>query len=447
MLFGRKSRKAAKAEAEPHAVVEPEVRAEVLDRMEFDEDSTGNYYARSPREAIQPEKVPGLPADTRGPRHPLVRFANAVLTLVIFLGIVAGGTFYILKRQFDGPGPLVQTRSVIVPSGATVTQIANRLEQEGVISDAKLFLAGIYLANVSAKLKAGEYLFSEQVSMRGVMDQLIEGRSILHKITIPEGLTSAQIVNRLKQDEVLVGDIKQVPPEGSLLPETYSVTRGTERSALIERMRKAHDRAVARIWERRDKDLPLNSPEELVTLASIVEKETGKVDERPRVAAVFVNRLKKSMRLQSDPTIIYGLTNGEGPLGRPIRQSELDKQTPYNTYQIKGLPPTPIANPGVEALEATANPSHTKDLYFVADGTGGHVFAATLAEHNRNVARWRKVQKEEAATQREEAAAQPEQPVADAEPVGVLPNVPLNLDLGRLPGTPEKLDPAQLSVQ
>jgi UPF0755 protein len=451
MLFGLKSRKAAKAESEPEA--EPERREKVLDPMEFDESPAANYYPRSPREAIQPETVPGLPEDTRGPRHPVVRFVNGLLTLVIFLAIVAGGIFFVLKQQFDGPGPLIQTRAVIVPSGATVTQIANRLEQEGVISDSKLFLAGIYVADGAGKLKAGEYLFSEHVSMLEVMDQLIEGRSILHKITVPEGLTSAQIVGRLMRDEVLTGEIADVPPEGTLLPETYSVTRGTGREALIERMRKAHESTLARIWQRRDKDLPLKSPKELVILASIVEKETGKVDERPRVASVFVNRLKKSMRLQSDPTIVYGLVGGEGPLGRPIRQSEIDKQTPYNTYQITGLPPTPIANPGAEALEATANPSRTKDLYFVADGNGGHVFAATLAEHNRNVERWRKAQSE-AAARRKEAAVEPQAPaaarqlpVAGAEPPGVLPNVPLNLNLGRLPGTPEKLDPALLAIQ
>jgi len=442
MVFGLKSRKAAKAAVEP----EPEPPEEVLEPMEFDEAPAGNYYPRSPREAIQPENVPAPPDDTRGPRHPIVRFANGMLTLVIFLAIVAGGIFFILKQQFDGPGPLSQTRAVIVPAGATVSQIASRLEREGVISDGKLFLAGVYVAKASGNLKAGEYLFQEGVSMRGVMDQLIEGRSILHRIAVPEGLTSAQIVARLMRDEVLTGEIAEVPPEGTLLPETYSVTRGTARRALIERMRKAHERALARVWERRDKDLPLKSPQELVILASIVEKETGRVDERPRVASVFVNRLKRSMRLQSDPTIIYGLVGGEGTLGRPIRLSEIGKPTPYNTYQINGLPPTPIANPGAEALEATANPSRTKDLYFVADGSGGHVFADTLQEHNRNVARWRKAQSE-AAARREEVAAEPEPPVADAELPGVLPNVPLNLDLGRLPGTPEKWDPAQLSIQ
>lgn len=435
MLFGVKSRKVVKAGA---ARNQPE---EILEHLELGDATAGNRYPRSPREAIQPENVPQPPEEWRARRNPILTLGNGLISLLIFLFIVSGGIFFILKQQFEAPGPLKQTRAVIVPTGATVSQIATRLEQEGVIADSTLFLAGVYAAKASGRLKAGEYLFSEQASMRDVMDQLIEGRAILHKITIPEGLTSAQILARLMQDEVLTGEVGEVPPEGSLLPETYKVTRGTERKALIERMRKAHDRAVARIWQRRDRDLPLKSPEELVTLASIVEKETSRVDERPRVAAVFVNRLKRSMRLQSDPTIIYGITGGEGSLGRPIRRSEIDTPTPYNTYQIDGLPPTPIANPGIEALEATANPSRTQDLYFVADGSGGHVFAATLEEHNRNVARWRKAQSE-AETHLERG--EPERPVAEAGPPEALPAMPLNFNLGRLPGTPDGGDPATL---
>ncbi|MCB1437184.1 MAG: endolytic transglycosylase MltG [Rhodobiaceae bacterium] len=327
-------------------------------------------------------------------RHPLTMLLNGLISLVIFLFVVSGAIFFIAKQQFEAPGPLVQTRSVIVPRGEALSEISRRLEREGIINDATLFLAGVFLSKSGDKLKAGEYLFPEHASMRDVMDLLVEGKAILHKFTVPEGLTSEQIVERLKEDEILVGEVGEIPPEGALLPDTYKFTRGTERMAMIERMRSARDRALARIWERRDKNLPLKSPEELVTLASIVEKETGKADERPRVAAVFVNRLRKSMRLQSDPTIIYGLVGGKGTLGRPILQSELDKKTEYNTYQIDGLPPTPIANPGLAALEATASPSRTNDLYFVASGDGGHVFAATLAEHNENVARWRKISAE-----------------------------------------------------
>ena len=353
-----------------------------------------HHLPRSPREAIRPKPVPLPPDDMSAHRHPLTMLLNGLISLVIFLFVVSGAIFFIAKQQFEAPGPLVQTRSVIVPRGEALSEISRRLEREGIINDATLFLAGVFLSKSGDKLKAGEYLFPEHASMRDVMDLLVEGKAILHKFTVPEGLTSEQIVERLKEDEILVGEVGEIPPEGALLPDTYKFTRGTERMAMIERMRSARDRALARIWERRDKNLPLKSPEELVTLASIVEKETGKADERPRVAAVFVNRLRKSMRLQSDPPIIYGLVGGKGTLGRPILQSELDKKTEYNTYQIDGLPPTPIANPGLAALEATASPSRTNDLYFVASGDGGHVFAATLAEHNENVARWRKISAE-----------------------------------------------------
>lgn len=439
-MLGFKSRNAAEIDAAPD---QPE---EILDQLDFGGVAADHFYPRSPREAIQPEHVPQPPAERRAKRHPIVAFGNGLISLLIFLFIASGGVFFILKQQFEAPGPLKQTRAVIVPTGATVTQIANRLEREGVITDGTLFLAGVYVTQTATDLKAGEYLFPEQVSMRSVMEQLVEGRAILHKITVPEGLTSAQIFARLTQDEVLTGEAGEVPPEGTLLPETYKVTRGTERSALIRRMQRAHERAVARIWERRDKDLPLKSPEELVILASIVEKETGRVDERSRVASVFVNRLKRSMRLQSDPTIIYGITGGEGGLGRPIRQSEIDKTTPYNTYQIAGLPPTPIANPGIEALEATANPSHTQDLYFVADGSGGHVFAATLDAHNRNVARWRDARKKARQdAQREQAES--DQPVAEAEAVKPLPTMPLNLDLSPLPGTSDNSGQGSYSMQ
>ncbi len=230
--------------------------------------------------------------------------------------------------------------------------------------------------------------------MHDVIDVLVSGRQVLHSITIPEGLTSEQIVERLRRNDLLLGEIREIPKEGSLLPETYKVPRGMSRSDLIRRMQDDEKKLVAQIWANRASDLILRSPYELVTLASIVEKETGKPDERPRVAAVFLNRLQKHMRLQSDPTIVYGLVGGKGTLGRPILRSEVEQPTPYNTYVINGLPPGPIANAGRASLEAVANPAHTQDLYFVADGTGGHVFSATLEQHMRNVQRWRQIEKE-----------------------------------------------------
>jgi UPF0755 protein len=243
-------------------------------------------------------------------------------------------------------------------------------------------------------VKAGEYLFHAKASMHDVIDTLISGKQILHAVTIPEGLTSEQIVQRLRNSDVLVGDIREMPKEGSLLPETYNVARGMSIAALIRKMQEDQKRVLEQIWSHRASNLPIHSSYELVTLASIVEKETGKADERPRVARVFLNRLQKRMRLQSDPTIVYGLVGGRGTLGRPISRAELDKPTAYNTYTIDGLPPGPIANPGRAALEAVANPSLTQELYFVADGTGGHAFAESLEQHNRNVQRWRQIEKE-----------------------------------------------------
>jgi UPF0755 protein len=258
--------------------------------------------------------------------------------------------------------------------------------------------------------------------MAKVLQTMVEGRSVQYSVTIPEGLTSQQIVQRLKDSAVLTGDIAAVPPEGSLLPETYKVTRGWTREQILQRMSAAHKRLVDEVWAKRAPDLPIKSKEELVTLASIVEKETGKADERARVAGVFVNRLKKKMRLQSDPTIVYGLMGGKGPLGRPLLKVEMDEPNPYNTYQIDGLPPGPIANPGRASLEATAQPMKTNDLYFVADGTGGHVFAETLDEHSKNVARWRGIERQQNAAQAAPApAATPEPQPEIAQPVSPAP--------------------------
>ena len=227
-----------------------------------------------------------------------------------------------------------------------------------------------------------------------MVDTIIEGKVVQHAFTIAEGLTSDQIVQRLIENETLTGNIRDVPREGTLLPETYRFTRGTTREQMIQRMQQAQQRAVQEIWERRSADLPIKTPEQLVTLASIVEKETGKPEERTRVAAVFVNRLRQRMKLQSDPTIIYGLVGGKGSLGRPIQRSEIEQPTPYNTYVIDGLPPGPIANPGRASLEAAANPARTKELYFVADGTGGHAFADNYEQHQKNVARLRVIEQQ-----------------------------------------------------
>ena len=379
-------------------------------------DSRRIVQPRSPRQAIAPERMP--PPPSRRARHPLVIIGNAILTGIVLLIIAAGAALYVGKGMFEAPGPLDRERSVVIPRASGIRDIAELLRRERVIDRPIVFVAGAMLARATTDLKAGEYLFEANVSMRDVLDNLIEGRSIQHQVTIPEGLTSEQIVQRLMESEVLTGEIDGIPPEGTLLPETYKVVRGTTRKQMLARMAAAHSRLVQETWERRAPDLPLKTPEEFVTLASIVEKETGKTDERSRVAAVFINRLKRKMRLQSDPTIIYGLAGGKGTLGRPLTRDDVERPTPYNTYTIDGLPPGPIANPGRASLEAVANPSRTNELYFVADGSGGHVFATTYDQHLKNVARWREFQREQANSSAPSSAGEAEaskQPTANSQ--------------------------------
>lgn len=369
---------------------------------------------KSAREMLQPDEVPPPPTRSRAARHPLVVSLNFFITIAVVLAVAIGAAGLYAKVQFDQAGPLQSERLVPVPSGTGLNGIAETLEEGGIISNNWIFRLGVAFYGNQGELQAGEYLIPAGASMREIMDLMAEGRTTVYAVTVPEGLTSQQIVDRVMANDVLTGDIAEVPPEGTLLPETYQFSRGDTRQSVIDRMRRDHDRAVDEIWNRRVDGLPINSREELVILASIVEKETGLADERSRVAAVFINRLNAGMRLQSDPTIIYGLYGGAGtPPGHVITQSELNRQTPYNTYQISGLPPGPIANPGIAALEAVANPSQTNDLYFVADGTGGHVFAETLEEHNRNVARWRQIEQQnrEAAA----AAAAEETPAEDPD--------------------------------
>jgi peptidoglycan lytic transglycosylase G len=326
-------------------------------------------------------------------------------SLVVFGAIALVGAFAFIAEA-NRTGPSSAGAIFIVPQGASARMIADDLERYHQIRNALMFRASLRLFARDKTLRAGEYEIPEQASVRQIVDLLSSGRAIMHPVTIPEGYTSAEVVRVLKQSTVLTGDIAGIPPEGSLLPETYHVQRGMSRQALLDEMRAAHDKALKEIWAARAPNLPVSTPEELVTLASIVEKETGVADERPQVAAVYVNRLRRPMRLESDPTIIYGISKGEPLVNaagqrRTLRRSELDDAgNPYNTYQHDGLPPGPIANPGRASMEAVANPAQTDDLYFVADGTGGHVFATTLAQHNDNVARWRRIERARIAEQR-----------------------------------------------
>jgi UPF0755 protein len=353
---------------------------------------------QSASEALRPE--PGTPPPlpkrrSRRARSQIVVFANFMLSLVVLVVLAAAAAVYFGKLAFNEPGPSDVTTNYVVKSGTGIVEIADGLERRNIISDARVFKYGVQAYGHQGDMKAGEYEIKAHASMREIMDLLRSGKSLLRSLTIPEGLTVEQIFQRVREDEVLVGDLPVImPSEGSLFANTMRFSRGTTREELIKKMQADQKKLVEDIWERRDPKTPLKTIEEFVTLASIVEKETGKADERPRVAAVFINRLNNRMRLQSDPTIIYGLFGGKGkPSDRPILKSDLEKPTPYNTYTINGLPPGPIANPGRDALEAVAHPSQTKDLYFVADGTGGHVFAETLEEHNDNVKRWREVEK------------------------------------------------------
>jgi UPF0755 protein len=351
-----------------------------------------NKPPRSPRAALEPERVPSPKRRSKRVRHPLVIVGNAIFTVLVVLSVVVGGALFIGKQRFETPGPLAEDKVVNIPRGLGIKDISDLLMREGVIDQPWVFMGGVVVLKARGELKFGEYQFSKHASVADVVDTIIENKVVQHAVTIPEGLTSEQIVARLLETDALSGQIKEIPREGTLLPETYKFTRGMVREQVIQRMQQAHKRVLQEVWEHRMQDIPIKTPEQLVTLASIVEKETGRSDERSRVAAVFVNRLKNKMRLQSDPTIIYGLTGGKGALGRPILRSEIDQPTPYNTYVIDGLPPGPIANPGRASLEAAANPARTKELYFVADGTGGHVFADNYDQHQKNVARLRVIE-------------------------------------------------------
>jgi UPF0755 protein len=292
-----------------------------------------------------------------------------------------------------GPGPAEPrggSTTVILRPGAHLPEIAATLERGHAITSAAVFMAASQLSGAAHHLKAGEYEFPGHASIADVIAKIRRGEIVRHTITIPEGWTSQQAVDILMASDVLTG-AAPVPSEGSILPETYEVRRGEDRAAVLQRMMDARDDLLRTLWAQRRDGLPFASPEQAVTLASIVEKETGIAAERPRVAAVFVNRLTKGIRLESDPTVVYGLTGGP-PLGHLIRQSELQSPSPYNTYLVAGLPPTPICNPGRASLAAALDPPRTDELYFVATGAGGHTFSTTFEEHQKNVAHWRSVE-------------------------------------------------------
>ncbi len=337
----------------------------------------------------------------------------SILGALLFVAAAALGVgAFAFNAEANREGPSNERTEIVVARGASVTGIGNQLAREGLVRDARVFRLAHLVYARDKNLQAGEYQIPARASVREIIDMLAEGDALEHSITFPEGITIAGVMRILQESELLSGEMPAPPPEGSVLPETYNIQRGMTRAALLQEMRKAHDEALAEIWAGRSEAAPVRTPEELVILASIVERETGIARERPLVAAVIVNRLKRPMRLEMDSTIIYGICKQypgrcrDGRLvdarGQPrtIRQSEISLDTGYNTYRIDGLPPTAIANPGRAALEATANPAESNAIFFVADGSGGHAFTATIAEHNAAVARWRVIERERLAAER-----------------------------------------------
>lgn len=317
---------------------------------------------------------------------------SIAIGMAISLLAIGGGYMWLKNAYHSTSGP-DEDAIVLIEKGMGVAAIAAHLKQEGIVESANVFRFGDQLFGAKQPLRAGEYRIPANANPASVAEIIKTAEQVVYKTTIAEGLTTLEIIDFLRDEPGLQGNIVTIPAEGTLLPETYHFHRGETRLSIIKRMADAMQRTVDELWESRAPSLPLATPYEAVILASIVEKETGVAAERVKVAGVFINRLNKKMRLQSDPTVVYGITNGAGPLGRALTRKDLDGVTAFNTYEINRLPPTPIANPGRKAIEAVLNPAQTDAIYFVADGTGGHAFAKTLKEHNRNVRAWRKFNK------------------------------------------------------
>ena len=316
-----------------------------------------------------------------------MRWRIAALAFLALIAAAGFGAYRYALHRLTAPGPLAQAREVVIPHGSPA-QVADALGQAGVIDDGRAFYAAALFTRGEGALHAAEFAFPARASIRQVLTILRTAKPVEHRVTIPEGLTAAQIVSLLQHTDALTGDAP-MPAEGAVLPQSYAFERGATRASIVERAEAAMQRTLAAVWAKREEDLPLASPQDLLTLASIVERETARPAERPLVAAVFLNRLRKGMKLQSDPTVAYAVSNGATSADPSLTHADLDAASPYNTYRISGLPPGPIGSPGLASLQAVAQPAQSDFLYFVADGAGGHAFSATLEEHNRNVAHWR----------------------------------------------------------
>ncbi len=367
-------------------------------------------------------------------RNGFVEIANAVLGLLVIGIVLAVGVLFWGGQQFYARGPATADTTFVVERNSGATVIGQRLEDQGLISNRFVFYAGSYALKKQREIKAGEFHIPAGASMADILKEFTEGKPIQHAVTVPEGYTAFQAMERLKAEAVLVGDIASLPEEGTILPQTYHFDRGATRASVLERMQADMKAAVADVWKNCDPEVCgpeqiVKTPEQLVILASVVEKETGIASERPQVAAVFLNRLKRGMRLQSDPTIIYGITKGVSVLGRDLKKSEIEAKNDYNTYQMEGLPKGPIANPGLDALKAVAHPAKTNDLYFVAAGADpskGHLFAPTYKQHQQNVAKYRQALRQakiddEAEAAREALAAQQAEAAGEDVPEDAAP--------------------------
>ena len=381
--------------------------------------------------SAEPKRVPESHAPKKR-RSAASRVILSLFLLAVLGALLLGAALFYAYREYNVPGPLAADTVFLIDKGLSAPEIGAKLQDAGIISDARVFSAMAQLTGNRSRLKAGEYAFTAKSSMYDVMALVASGKSIVYKLSVPEGWTSDTAVARILANDILTGEVTAPPAEGTIMPDTYVFKRGMTRQKLIDDMQAAQTKMLDDIWAARKPVMAIKTKEEAMILASIVEKETAKADERPLIASVFINRLDRGMRLQSDPTIIYGITGGKGKLDHALTRTDIETPTPYNTYTINGLPPGPIANPGRPALEAVTNPPETSYLYFVADGTGGHAFASTLEEHNRNVAKWRKLSNGEASATVEpevtptpapapDAAAAPQPPPEDVPAIKTVP--------------------------
>lgn len=341
----------------------------------------------------------------------MLSYFRWVLFFIALFATVMGGSIYVGHVILTAQGPLDKTKNVVIPRGAGPTTMAKLLEEEGVIAHPRLFRVALMIDPSPKPIKAGEYEVPAHTSMQALVELLQSGKVVQRRLTIPEGMTTPEVLELVRKTEALTGDITLDVKEGDLLPETYFYSRDDTRDGLLLRMKEAMEKALDEAWRKRAAGLPLANKREALILASMIEKETAVPSERTRVAAVFINRLRRRMKLESDPTTIYGLTEGKAPLGRDLTRADLQSNTPFNTYVIAALPRGPICNPGRASIVAATNPARDRSLFFVADGQGGHAFATTLPEHNRNVERWRQIQREKAESQ---SQAQPQAPAPQA---------------------------------